>query len=405
MVQSRLKFFVQIPVIIIMYSLSVGCALALLQSTISNDHVNSRQLVNLAEKWNLTDDGVEFGGREFRLDYIVSDFILDSMVSGEVYTIECKDEGVIVPESDLNFTIITDDTPPGAGEFERTVSVTVTARKEDLEKSIIYNEFYDGDTVVAAQLQFCFRLSLYTSGASPIEVNFLETLIGIKFDLTAGFSIDTINVKPRDAQVTNVTQNYDVDVYHCDDSDVELTGTALANSYNQGEILRICITPNQMARDQSVYMKAIDSFTYRRDYGGPLGEVAQEAVTNSQEASNYLTDLSCTPGSIVCTIETLLVAAMFVSPGVVQGSGTAMLQIGSDPDRMRRRNAEWLSSHRSLQEGDDRLGAASEFDLNFPVTLGERYNGILKTSSSSATKLLFPFLAMATMMTSNLIIL
>lgn len=403
MVQSRLKSFVQIPVIVIMYSLSAGCALASVESILSNDHVDSRQLANLAEKWNLTDNGVEFGGREFKLDYIVSDFILYSMVGAEVYTEECRDGGVVVPESDLNFTIITDDTPQGVGDFERNLSVNVVAREEDLENSIIYTAIYDENNVVGAEIRFCFRLSLYTSGATPIEVNFLETLVGITFDLTADLSIDTITVKAKDAQVAEFNQKYDVDVYHCDDNDEELTGTALANSYNQGEILRICVTPNQMARDQSVYMKAIESFAYRRDYGGPLGEITQDAVTNSQEASNYLTVLFCTPGSLVCAFETLLFAAMFVSPGVVEGTGTALLQIGSDPVRMRRRNIERQSSHRALQEGDDGIGTVSQFDFNFPVSIGDRFNGILKTSSSSATTLIFSFLAMGMMMLSLIV--
>jgi len=408
MVRSRWKNFVQIPVIMMLYYiyfLNAGYALASSESRLSDVRVYPRELANLAEKWNLTDNGVDFGGMNFRLDYIVSDFIIDNMMEATAYTIECREEGLAVPEADMDLTIVTDDTPPGEGDTERNISVEVTVKPENIENSLIYKDVYDENGQKSAEVQFCMRFSLYTNGATPIEVNFLEILIGFTADLSAGFSIDAIAIKPKEILVVTASQDYEVDAYQCDNDNEEISGTTLAEARNQGEVIRVCVTPNQDARDQGVYMRAIESFTYSRDYGGPLGLVTQVAIENSQEAPNYLTVLFCTPGILVCVFETVLFASMFMTPGFVGGSGTALLQIGDNPDENRRRNLESQSSYRSLQEGDDGVAAVSEFDLDFELVLGEKFNGILKTSSSSKTNAIFSFVAMGTMVSLNVLLL
>jgi hypothetical protein len=236
-----------------------------------------------------------------------------------------------------------------------------------------------------------------------MEVNYLETIVGFTADLTAGFAIDAFVVEPKERLVTTSIQDYEVDAYQCDDDNVALSATALAIAMKQGEVIRVCVTPNKEARDQGIYMKDLESFTYFRDYGGPIGFVTQVAIENSQEASNYLTALSCTAGTLVCVFETVLYADMFLSPGFVDGSGTALLQIGENPERRRRRNLESESSYRSLQE-DDGTASVSQFDLDFELALGKQFSGILKTSSSSVTNVFFSFVAMGTMVSLNLLL-
>lgn len=369
------------------------------ESILSNAHVDSRDLAGLAEKWNLTGDGVDFGGLRMRLDYIISDFIIDSMVGAVAYTTDCKDGGVVIPPSDMTFLVVPDETPPGAGEFERKVSVNVTVNPDSIGTSIVYRDEYDEDGKKEAKVEFCMRLSLFTNGDSPIEVNFLETVVGMTAGLSSGFSIDAIALRPKDILVTTALQNYEVDAYQCNDSNEALTSTELAVARNQGEVIRVCVTPNQEAQDQGVFMRAIESFNYNRDYGGPLGLVTQVAIENSAAASNFLTVLYCTSGLLVCVFETVLFSSMFMSPGSVAGSGTALLQLGNNPARRRRRlrNLEGRSS-RSLQEDEDGVDAESQFDLDFELVPQEEFNGILKTSSSptapKATSLVSSFVAM-----------
>lgn len=383
------------------YFFNTDYALASSESGLSNVQVDSRELAGLSEKWNLTADGVEFQGMNFQLSYITSDFIVNTMIDAVAYsTSECKDEGSVVPEDDMSMSIIFDDTPPGEGDFERNLLVNVTVHPGNLEDSSVYTTIWDEDGRKSAQVEFCMRFSLYTSGDTQMEVNFLETIVGFTADLTAGFFID-LAVQPKERLIETAIQTYEVDAYKCDDNNAPLSAIALAGAMNQGEIIRVCVTPNQEAQDQGIYLKALESFTYYRDYGGMIGLVTQAAIEDSQEASNFLTVLSCTAGSIVCNFETVLFADMYLSPGVVYGTGTALLQIGPDPGR---RRVESQSSLRSLQEGDDGVAAVSQFDLDFQLRLGEQFNGILKTSSSSAIKVFFSFVAMGTMVSLNLLL-
>jgi hypothetical protein len=365
--------------------------------------VDSRELAGLAQKWNLTSTGVDFQGMNFQLNYLTSDFIVDSMLDAVAYsTPECKDEGSIVPEGDMSMSIIVDDTPAGVGDFERNLLVNVTVNPGNIEDSSIYTTIYDEDGKKQARVEFCMRFSLYTNGDTPIEVNYLETIVGFTADLTAGFFID-VAVQPKDRLIETALQTYEVDAYKCDDNNVPLSAIALARAMNQGEVIRVCVTPNQEARDQGIYLKALESFTYYRDYGGTIGLVTQVAIEDSREASNFLTVLSCTAGSIVCNFETVLYADMFLSPGFVDGTGTALLQIGPDPERRRVESQSSLRSPRLLQ-GDDGAEAISQFDLDFQLRLGEQFNGILKTSPSSVTNVFFSFVAMGTMVSLNLLL-
>lgn len=297
----------------------------------------------------------------------------------------------------MDYFIEPDETTPGSGDFLRNIAINVTVNPANVETSIVYRDEYDEDVKKEAKVEFCMRFSLYTNGDTPIEVNYLETVVGLTAGLSAGFEIEAVAVAPKDKLITTAIQDFEVDAYQCTDNYEPLAGTALARARNQGEVIRVCVTPNQEARNQGVYMRAIQSFEYNRDYGGPLGMVTQTAIADSAEASP-LTVLYCAAGDLVCAFDTVLFANMFMSPGNVAGSGTALLQIGDDPDTRRRLRNLRSQDHqwsRSLQaNNNDGVDKASQFDLDFEMVPGEEFNGILKTASSPKTNLLSSFVAM-----------
>ena len=106
MVQPRWKSILPIPFIIVHFCVvsNAGSALASPESSDYDIDSQGRKLVGLAEKWNLTDTGVDFGGMSFELGYITSDFILDNMAAAVAYTRECKEGGEVIPEEDMNMT-------------------------------------------------------------------------------------------------------------------------------------------------------------------------------------------------------------------------------------------------------------------------------------------------------------
>ena len=323
----------------------------------------ARRLATLQEKWNLTDNGFEYEGLSFNLTYITSDFILNSMMQAELYDVGCKEGGVVVPSSELSWTLNQDDTEPGVGDLERDASIRIDINSATITDSVTYSdEVVDG--IQKATVQFCMRMGLFTNSDPPIEVNFLETIVTLFIDLTDGFSIDTINVAQKDKLIRTANQAYEVEGYLCDSDDIELSDSDKVAVRNQGSVLRVCVRPDEEARNDQVYMRFIDTFTWQRDYGGAIGVLYQPAVEERDPASNGLTELFCTSGAEVCAFESILFASMFRTPGAVTGSGIASMQFGSDPLEIQKRRLR--SSRRDLQE-DSGVAATAEFEMETEV--------------------------------------
>mmetsp|Transcript_57148 Transcript_57148/g.139321 ORF Transcript_57148/g.139321 Transcript_57148/m.139321 type:complete len:460 (-) Transcript_57148:122-1501(-) len=331
---------------------------------------------SLAEKWALSDSGFVYANLSFTLDYITSDFILDTMATAIIYTDACQEGNTLVPSTVLQGSLNPDTTPVGIGETNRTFSVNVGMDTNEITGSNVYTENTVGN--VTAQVKFCLRFGLWTNSNPAIEVNFLETIVTLDIDLTDGFEVVDVGVAARDELVRTAVQAYEVDGFLCDSNDVALTGQDLVEARNQGSILKVCVTPNADAQADGVFMRYIDSFSWTRDYGGVIGVVTQAAVVNRDAASNGLTDLTCVAGSLVCSFETILFASMYRTPGQVLGTGIASMQLGSQPISRRRRNLQLRGSEedeeelRRLQQQDDDLNiaAVAEFDLSleaFPV--------------------------------------
>ena len=332
-----------------------------------NDHYHyDRNLqATLQQKWNLTANGFAYDTLSFTLDYITSDFILNNMMNAIIYDEQCQEGNVLIPSTELNYTVVPDATPPGVGDATRNAAVAIDMNPATISNSVTYSEQTISGQVVA-QVRFCMRFGLLTNTATPIEVNFLETIVTLTVDLTDGFSIDTITVAPKDVAIKTASQSYQVEGYQCDAFTNEpLSEAELAASRNQGTIIRVCVRPDQTARDDGIFMRSIDSFAWERDYDGVIGIVTQPAVENREPASNQLTDLYCTSGDAVCAFETILFAALFRTPGAITGSGIASLQFGSDPIVSSRRNLR--QSSRAIQEDDEGIAATAEFQLDMEV--------------------------------------
>lgn len=381
-----------------------------------------RELATLGEKWFLADNGVEFEGLGFSLGYVTSDYVVESMMEATAYTTECKDGGgVTIPNDDMAVTIVVpdDETEQGAGDQVRSVSVdiaVVNTGESSLETSMAYNEVTNENGETVASIKFCMRFGLFVNGnsdgeggtSSPIEVNFIETIVEATFDLTSGFSIEGVDVTQKDLVTATAFQEYQLDAYQCkisDGSDYEpLTTEELTASSTQGSISRVCIQPDQDAREQGVVMKSINSFTYNRDYGpsSPVGAVTQPAVENGLAASNALSELVCIPGASVCSVETVLFSNFYLSPGSVTASGIASLQFAASDESnrsrrqqrrilSRKRHQEQSSSRRAMQQQEnDGTTTNALFDLDFDLVPQESFtdrhqNIFFPYSSSSPT--------------------
>jgi hypothetical protein len=343
-----------------------------------------RNLASLEEKWNISDTNFSYADLQFNLNHTISDFVLDDMISYEVYDRDCQDGNVLVPESALGSSIQTDSTPPGEGDGIRNTKILLSVNTNNIanEPTVYSEETVDG--MLIAKVDFCVRFSLWTPSMPTIEVNFLETLVTLLVNLTDGFSIDDVTVKPKEKLLNTANNEYSLEGFQCDQQNAPLSEEELLEARNQGSIIRICVRPDETARDDSVYMKSIVSFRFTREFENPTQNppVVQIAVEDEQEAGNHLTSLYCEAGMLVCAFESILFAAFYRDPGMIQGSGTALMQFGTSGGARRR-----LRSPRDLQKKPTEE-VLSQFDID--VELVPLEDGF--RSSDAHTKLLYAWL-------------
>lgn len=242
---------------------------------------DTRQLASLAEKWNITGPmNFNYSGLEFSLTYQVSDFILDGMIAEQLFDENCAEGGTTVQPELLSSIVIPDTTvPSGNGDAFRDIQVQLTINPETISQSPLYSEEVIDNQVVAS-FRFCHRFMLFTLSETPLEVNFRETLVTLTIDLTDGFAIGTLEVSDKDKLIRTANQAYQVEGYQCDYANQPLSQRDLALSRSQGSIIRVCVRPDEEARDSGIFMRSIDSFVFERNYGGSIGIVTQMAVEN-----------------------------------------------------------------------------------------------------------------------------
>lgn len=267
--------------------------------------------------------------------------------------------------------------------------------------------------------KFCVRSSLgYKGSTDPSkslaeqfifgykEVNFIESLITIFYDLTAGFQVDSFNVDPKERVETTASKEaYSLEAWLCvatSDMDTETYGrvapkpidssylagtTAVPNPnpsyFNQGALITVCVAPVEAAYTDGIRMDGITNFDWtRNDFGTaftnnannlPTTAITQEAIEGGEASDNLLTsyiETNCEGGKDYCRFSSILFADFYITTGVVSGSGNAKLTFGT------RRLGE--SSNRQLQADE---GGDSPFDLQVPVDITDTGPAGLKTAA------------------------
>eukprot|EP00529_Nitzschia_sp_RCC80_P024676 CAMPEP_0113450954 /NCGR_PEP_ID=MMETSP0014_2-20120614/6094_1 /TAXON_ID=2857 /ORGANISM="Nitzschia sp." /LENGTH=441 /DNA_ID=CAMNT_0000342305 /DNA_START=129 /DNA_END=1454 /DNA_ORIENTATION=- /assembly_acc=CAM_ASM_000159 len=423
--------------------------------------VVAAQEITLEEKWRILDTPTfEYDSLAFFMNFAVSEFIIPGQSRATLYTDGCKEEGTLLDgKSYLDFS---DDSTNGIqtdvngtrkdyadycstetcpiGETEEAAFYTRSAGLKfeidpatiagseagqggeilatDADAEVNSNPVYTEETVgnVTAQVRFCVRYSLYTGGTGAtvgngdVEVNFLETIVTLDVDLSDGFTVDSIAVAPRDRLVRTAAQSYTCEGYFCDQDEVKLSAQALAATRNQGAAIRVCVIPQEDARNDGVYMRRIDSFTWTRT--APT-TITQPAVESSAAAANGLTTLRCEAGDLICNFESILFASFYATAGAVNGGGICSMQFGGNGCELASTsgtdasapifggieaasctdgtaNDRRLRANRYLQNED---AATAEFDLALDLNQGSSTLGDNTPSSASTASMAMAVLA------------
>lgn len=76
--------------------------IAVVDETTNQDTFRALQSATLAEKWNITNPTFDFDSLSFDLDYGISDWILQGMVTHGIYDENCKEGGYTIPKTILS---------------------------------------------------------------------------------------------------------------------------------------------------------------------------------------------------------------------------------------------------------------------------------------------------------------
>jgi hypothetical protein len=290
-----------------------------------------RSLATLAEKWNITDPTFEYTSLSFDLDFGVSDYIVNGMADFSIWDGSCQEGNVSVANTTLIGTLVPIVGAQGDGSGFKRGKIDITIAPEEVTTNTnVYREAtVEGELL--GFVNFCVRFSLTTGGASPIEVNFLETVVTLVIEFTDGFSIGSVSLDKRAKLIRTANQVYSLEGYQCNLAHAELTTAQKNLAKTQGSVLRVCVRPDAEARSDGVYMREIIEFTFSRD--SPAA--SQIAVENGGPSSDGLTDLFCTAGDAICSFSTILTAQFYRLSGFVTGSGLASMQFGSAPPATR----------------------------------------------------------------------
>jgi hypothetical protein len=328
----------------------------------------------LFERWDIAEPAFTYESLDFTLDFEINQYI--ASVEQVTYTLfdETCDNAYggngLSGSRGLTFGSV-----EAAGKQSIEIAMAIDASVISADSEVYSESMVDGE--MAAVVDFCVRFALHTPAEiGELEVNFLEIVITLNVDLTAGFEIGALAVAPLDRCVNTAAQDFLVEGYFCEENN-EPNSTVTAPVFNQGDLVKICVRPVQDAREEFfIRMLRITSFVFER------GSTNQPAIADGISAS-VLTDLFCDAGFAICHFETILFAAFYQSPGSVTGSGIADMQFGGETsaDSVSPRNRRLLRENRKLQADGGASGGA-EFDLEVFIIPSEDSDFTSAASSS-----------------------
>jgi len=339
----------------------------------------------LAEKWQIGEPEYTWTAADNKIDlnYAVSTFITEANPSVEIFDGDCG-EGANPKTTGFTYALTglegTEIDVSGAFTADgRTSELDVTVDPQTLSSD---PDLFTDNGDNSASIVFCIRYSLDAAG--DLEVNFLENLITMNIDLSAGFSVEAFSVTPKDKIEQTATQTYNVDAKLCvgtgADANAIKADPPVDTVYNQGSLITVCVYPDTDAEGDGIVMNSIDSYSWKRqdpDVNGVTPpEINQNAIVGgaADPATGLTTfDSSCN-GNAVCVFDTILFAQFYATEGSVSGEGIATLQFAR-----RRLGSNSNGNQRKLQQADQ----ASEFGLNVDVNALDDGPGALATAGGA----------------------
>mmetsp|Transcript_48691 Transcript_48691/g.117777 ORF Transcript_48691/g.117777 Transcript_48691/m.117777 type:complete len:1161 (-) Transcript_48691:152-3634(-) len=231
--------------------------------------------------------------------------------------------------------------PMGDGDAYRDYKVSLIFDPEAVRFSSVFQVV--NPTTLGSTVSFCVKVSAMSAeGINPVAVSLFEreTFVTLEFLQTGEFSDEYIVSTDDSAVAVTEGKDYFLMGYFCDEDNNEIGGDD--NNIQpifSGMPVRLCVTPDDVAKQANVYMRLIETFAWTRE------SIFQSAIDYLQVPANKFTTVDCQPGMLVCSITTYLKPQFFYRNGNVTGSGVGWLQFGTGPCPESRRARILMKSH------------------------------------------------------------
>jgi hypothetical protein len=223
-----------------------------------------------------------------------------------------------------------------------------------VQETITNSSHYEEISPAEAAISFCLRVDYnYVDGNDTESINFYETNVTITVDLTANFTLTTIETERTLAadEVADIKLDYPVTAYICEDNNTLVDSPpALA----QGSFLQVCVKIDEtVTTNTNILVEDILTFVVSQ----PNNTLSSDSETITNSLPDDLTDKVCRESGI-CNVKTQLLSKFFTEPlpSALRIDGVAILAFGqaslmpSSAPALRRLRAVPI---RGLITGDD----------------------------------------------------
>ena len=258
---------------------------------------------------------------QLNLDYDVGNHIREEDVSIDLFEDDdCTD---LISSQDNDYVaidVVNDLSPIGDGTNRRTMYVDLNINPTTVSQSpvITFNSVNVNGQSQAA-VSFCVRLNVWDPDDefNPEPAGTQDYIVAVSVDLTQNIGITGL--------ISDQEELYGTIAYECDRNNVAVPFNETQMTKNQGDQIRICVEPDDFAKQYGVVMKSINSLSLVR------GDVIQDVLVPQGVIQDFLnTEYECLPGQSVCVVECLISNDFYYSTGTVFVQGEALLQYAFD---------------------------------------------------------------------------
>lgn len=288
----------------------------------------------------------------FTFTYTVSNFIDQGQAGFYIYDQNCRSGSGSVQTLGFNTTAsrIIQDVTPGSetnmSRIEMTKSVDFFVKIDPFTiptNPDIFINFKPGES----EIFYCVVFYLNSTGDDALlEISAQETEVKLIVNMTkmeTDFDINDIEVTPKDETDTGTDLGYFTEAFLCNPNDgTEITSSQQSDSpFRPGQLVSICIKPDDTALQEGIRMESVKEFQYTRD------TVVQEAIKDGIVSDGGLTDYTPTSCAVKewCSISTILFASFFQTAGSVSADGVASIQYQPVSNNDRRRTTKTSRDH------------------------------------------------------------